>query len=83
MDDRIVKGQVVTQDPTTQVWLLNEGIACNEAKAMVTITFAELRQELIDMREVGRFIVQDLPRVIHEHGQSSREKPPVQPFGSA
>jgi hypothetical protein len=72
MDERIVTDQVLTQDPTTQVWLLNDGIACNEAKASVAITFTELRQELMNMREAARYIVQDLPGVVHQGRRSSR-----------
>jgi hypothetical protein len=72
MDEKIANEHVVTQDPTTQVWLLSEGIACNEAKATATITFAELRQELINMREAARYIVQELPSVIH---QKTKEEP--------
>jgi hypothetical protein len=75
MDERIVTDQVLTQDPTTQVWLLNDEIACNEAKASVAITFTELRQELMNMREAARYIVQDLPGVAHQGAKEQPELP--------
>lgn len=66
MDERIADGDVLTADATTQVWLLNKAIECNDKAAMVTVTFAELRQELMDMREGARVIVEELPKLIQQ-----------------
>ena len=69
MDKQITRGELLMPDATTQVWLLNEGITCNDGTAPVTVTFAELRQELMEMREIARVIVEKLPNLIQQHQQ--------------
>jgi hypothetical protein len=71
MDERIAKGKVLAADATTHVWLSNAAITCNEKTATVTITFTELRQALMDMREGGRVIVEELPNLIHQQNTTT------------
>ena len=66
MDERIDRREVLAKEATTHVWLVNEGIECNDRSALVTITFSELRQELIEMREAVSTIVQKLPGLIEQ-----------------
>lgn len=67
MDKVIAKGEVLSPHHTTHVWLANDGLKCDEKAATLTISFAELREELIGMRELVRQIVEELPALITKH----------------